>query len=221
MVDALLWATRRPHRFRNRRCAAWGMGPWQWSPCTAANPWAPPEEIFQALLETARRLPNLRWVYPVHPNPAVGVPARRILRHPRILLTPPLDYLDFVHLMRQSRFIVTDSGGIQEEAPSLGKPVVVAREKTERAETLGRGSILAGTARPALVRAISAVPRRRCPRMPPTPSATARPRNGSRWPCNAGLALVRLLPCGCGRETPSPDRLMAQGGLQHSGLRYG
>jgi len=155
VVDALRWAAGRPHRLRHPALRRLGPGPLAVVTLHRRESWgAPMAEIFQALLEAARRLPDLRWVYPVHPNPAVRLPARRILRHPRILLTPPLDYLDFVHLMKRARFIVTDSGGIQEEAPSLGKPVVVAREKTERAETLGRGSTLAGTSRPALLRAL-------------------------------------------------------------------
>jgi len=91
----------------------------------------------------------------VHPNPNVRLPAKRILRHPRILLTPPLGYLDFVQLMQRALFIVTDSGGIQEEAPSLGKPVIVVRERTERTEILGRGGVLVGTSRLALLGAIS------------------------------------------------------------------
>jgi UDP-N-acetylglucosamine 2-epimerase len=155
VVDALLWAARRPYKFRALGLRRLEAGPLAMVTLHRRESWgAPLEEIFQAILEAAERLPDLRWVYPVHPNPAVRVPARRILCHPRILLTPPLDYLDFVHLMKRARFIVTDSGGVQEEAPSLGKPVVVVREKTERSETLGRGSILAGTSRPSLVRAI-------------------------------------------------------------------
>ena len=170
VVDALLWAARRPHRFREPALRRLAAGPLAVVTLHRRESWgAPMAGLFQALREAARRLPEWRWVYPVHPNPAVRLPARRILRHPSILLTPPLDYLDFVHLMKRSRFIVTDSGGIQEEAPSLGKPVVVARDKTERSETLGRGNILAGTSRPALLRAIM-----RCARGTARPPAQAR-----------------------------------------------
>ncbi|MBI5241960.1 MAG: UDP-N-acetylglucosamine 2-epimerase (non-hydrolyzing) [Elusimicrobia bacterium] len=167
VVDALRWAASRPHRFREPALRGLGSAPLAVVTLHRRESWGKPlAGIFRAILEAARLLPDLLWVYPVHPNPAVSLPARRLLRHPRILLVPPLDYLDFVHLLRRARFIVTDSGGIQEEAPSLGKPVVVAREKTERPETLGRGSLLAGVSRPALVRAIL-----RCARRPERPRA--------------------------------------------------
>ena len=82
-------------------------------------------------------------IYPVHPNPNVRRPVDKLLGSiPRIHLIEPLDYVSFVDLMRRCHFILTDSGGIQEEAPSLGKPVLVMREKTERPE-----AIAAGTAR--------------------------------------------------------------------------
>jgi UDP-N-acetylglucosamine 2-epimerase (non-hydrolysing) len=102
---------------------------------------APLEKICTALLEVAHR-EDVQVVYPVHPNPNVTGPARRYLaNHPRILLTEPLDYLSFVALMRRAHVLLTDSGGVQEEGPSLGKPVLVMREKTERPE-----AVLAGTA---------------------------------------------------------------------------
>jgi UDP-N-acetylglucosamine 2-epimerase (non-hydrolysing) len=80
-------------------------------------------------------------VYPVHPNPAVREPVERALRfHPNIHLTPPLDYVPFVDLMRRAWLLMTDSGGVQEEGPSLGKPVLVLREKTERPEAVEAGA---------------------------------------------------------------------------------
>ena len=88
-------------------------------------------------LRDARRsaMPTSLIVYPVHLNPAVQRPVREILAgHPNIVLTPPLDYLPFVDLMRRAYLILTDSGGLQEEAPSLGVPVLVMRETTERPE---------------------------------------------------------------------------------------
>jgi UDP-N-acetylglucosamine 2-epimerase (non-hydrolysing) len=155
VVDALRWATSRPHRFRAPALRGLGSAPLAVVTLHRRESWGKPMAgIFRAIRDATRLLPDLLWVFPVHPNPAVGVPARRILRRPRILLVPPLDYLDFVHLMKRARFIVTDSGGIQEEAPSLGVPVVVARRRTERTETLGRGSVLAGVSRPALLREI-------------------------------------------------------------------
>jgi len=86
-------------------------------------------------------------VIPVHPNPVV----RELLESelgqiPQVLLTRPLAYLPFVHLMRRSALILTDSGGVQEEAPALGKPVLVLRESTERPEGVAAGSaVLVGT----------------------------------------------------------------------------
>jgi UDP-N-acetylglucosamine 2-epimerase len=90
---------------------------------------------------------DLEIVYPVHLNPVVREVAARVLGdHPRIHLIPPLDYLPFVNLMRRSHIIVTDSGGVQEEAPSLGKPVLVTRDTTERPEAVEAGTVeLVGT----------------------------------------------------------------------------
>ena len=92
----------------------------------------PFERICIALRQLADR-PDVRIVYPVHPNPNVTGPVRQHLEnHPNILLVDPLDYVSFVDLARRAYLLITDSGGIQEEAPSLGKPVLVLREKTER-----------------------------------------------------------------------------------------
>ena len=104
------------------------------------------ERICIALRQLADR-PDVRIVYPVHPNPNVTGPVRRHLEnHPNIHLVEPLDYVSFVDLARRAYLIITDSGGIQEEAPSLGKPVLVLREKTERPEAVDAGTaILVGT----------------------------------------------------------------------------
>jgi UDP-N-acetylglucosamine 2-epimerase (non-hydrolysing) len=90
---------------------------------------------------------DVQIVYPVHLNPNVQEPVRRILGNAaRVHLIEPLDYLPFVHLMEASHLILTDSGGIQEEAPSLGKPVLVMRELTERPEAVEAGTaVLVGT----------------------------------------------------------------------------
>lgn len=103
--------------------------------------------IYRAIRELALRYPEWSFVYPVHLNPNVQGPAREILRGlGNVHLIEPLDYEPFVFLMNRSRLILTDSGGIQEEAPSLGVPVVVLREKTERQEAVEAGTvILAGT----------------------------------------------------------------------------
>ncbi len=104
------------------------------------------ERICQALEHLARR-DDLEIVYPVHLNPKVREPVQRLLGgKPNIHLIEPLDYLPFVYLMNRSYFIITDSGGIQEEAPSLGKPVLVMREVTERPEAVAAGTVkLVGT----------------------------------------------------------------------------
>ena len=104
------------------------------------------ERICAAIREIAD-LPDVEIVYPVHPNPNVTEPVRRnLMGHPHIRLIEPLDYVSFVDLMRRSYLLLTDSGGIQEEAPSLGKPVLVLREKTERPEAVEAGTAtLVGT----------------------------------------------------------------------------
>ena len=98
------------------------------------------EDICRALVEIARR-GDVQIVYPLHLNPKVQIPVRRILSGiENIKLIDPLDYLSCVYLMDRSKLIITDSGGIQEEAPSLGKPVLVMRERTERPEAVEAGT---------------------------------------------------------------------------------
>lgn len=108
----------------------------------------PLENICRALVVLARRLDGKAvFVYPVHPNPHVRKTVFRLLQKERnIVLLEPLDYDQFVHLMKSSHFIMTDSGGIQEEASYLGKPILVLREKTERSEAVRYGNAqLVGT----------------------------------------------------------------------------
>jgi len=104
------------------------------------------DRICLALAKIADR-GDVQVVYPAHPNPQVQNAVNRHLRwHPNITLLDPLDYVTFVDLMRQSYLILTDSGGIQEEGPSLGKPILVLREKTERPEAVAAGTVkLVGT----------------------------------------------------------------------------
>jgi UDP-N-acetylglucosamine 2-epimerase (non-hydrolysing) len=104
------------------------------------------ESICFALHRLAQRT-DVQIVYPVHPNPNVRNSVRRHLENcPNILLTEPMEYVPFVDLMRHAYVILTDSGGIQEEAPSLGKPVLVLRDKTERMEAVQAGTAtLVGT----------------------------------------------------------------------------
>lgn len=105
------------------------------------------ERICQALLDTAQTFPEVDIVYPVHLNPNVREPVNRLLAGiANIHLIEPLDYLPFVYLMNRAYIILTDSGGIQEEAPSLGKPVLVMRDTTERPEAVHAGTVkLVGT----------------------------------------------------------------------------
>ncbi|MBB5322240.1 UDP-N-acetylglucosamine 2-epimerase (non-hydrolyzing) [Marinobacter oulmenensis] len=105
------------------------------------------QQICQALQKLAHKHPDLAIVYPVHLNPQVQEPVYKLLSGlPNVNLIEPLDYLPFVYLMQQASLIVTDSGGIQEEAPSLGKPVLVTRESTERPEAVDAGTVkLVGT----------------------------------------------------------------------------
>jgi UDP-N-acetyl-D-mannosaminuronic acid dehydrogenase len=113
-------------------------------------------QICNAISELAER-DDIQFVYPVHLNPNVREPVNRILCGKKnIFLIEPLDYLSFVYLMRRSDLILTDSGGVQEEAPSLGKPVVVMRDTTERPEAVEAGTVvLAGANKINIVQYIS------------------------------------------------------------------
>lgn len=105
------------------------------------------ERICRALVEIVKSFPDVEVLYPVHLNPNVREPANRLLGEvERIHLIEPLDYLPFTYLMNRAHLILTDSGGIQEEAPSLGKPVLVMRDTTERPEAVEAGIVkLVGT----------------------------------------------------------------------------
>ena len=99
------------------------------------------ENICRAIREVADTRPDAKFIYPVHLNPRVREPVNRLLGdHERIKLIEPLSYEPFVWLMDQSTVVLTDSGGVQEEAPSLGKPVLVMRETTERPEGVEAGN---------------------------------------------------------------------------------
>ncbi|MCW1383828.1 UDP-N-acetylglucosamine 2-epimerase (non-hydrolyzing) [Novosphingobium sp. KCTC 2891] len=117
------------------------------------------ERICTAIAALARRYPHADFVYPVHLNPNVREPVNRILQGiANIHLIEPLDYLPFVFLMVRSHLILTDSGGIQEEAPSLGKPVLVMRDTTERPEAVEAGTVrLVGTSQEKIIAGVSAL----------------------------------------------------------------
>jgi UDP-N-acetylglucosamine 2-epimerase (non-hydrolysing) len=108
---------------------------------------APMENMFRAILRVMKEYPDVKAIYPIHMNPAVRKIANKILGdEKRIHIIEPLDVLDFHNFMNHSYLILTDSGGIQEEAPSLGKPVLVMRDTTERPEGIAAGTLkLVGT----------------------------------------------------------------------------
>ena len=139
VVDALLWTLQRlpePNRTDEgqrmilvtaHRRENWGE---------------PMERICKALRRIADKFPDVQIIFPMHKNPVVREVAYRVMGdHDRIKLCEPPDYFEFVKLMRDAHLIVTDSGGVQEEAPTLGKPVLVLREKTERPEAVEAGVV--------------------------------------------------------------------------------
>lgn len=109
--------------------------------------------VFRAVREIADRCPDVQVIYPVHPNPLVVHPAREHLAdHPRVHLTDPLSYPDLLRALARASLVLTDSGGIQEEAPTFGTPVLVLREVTERPEGVAAGvARLVGTDRDRIV----------------------------------------------------------------------
>ena len=117
----------------------------------------PHRQVFSALLELVEKFSDIRILFPIHPNPKVRDEAARLLNnHPRIHLTAPLSYQVFIMAMQRSYLILSDSGGVQEEAPSLNKPVLVLRESTERPEGIETGALkLVGTSREKIIASAS------------------------------------------------------------------
>jgi len=159
VIDTLLMAVKKNHRFREKglngidfkrkvilvtahRRENWG---------------APLTDICLALKALVRKYRDVEIVYPVHLNPSVKNTVYPVLGHiPAVHLMPPLDYIDFVNLMNKSYLILTDSGGLQEEAPSLGKPVLVLRKVTERPEAVSAGTVkVIGVSKDRIVRETS------------------------------------------------------------------
>lgn len=162
VVDALRLGGERPHRCRAAalREAMESLGSGDKAVVVTThrreNFGKPLESLCSAFQTLVERHPNLHLFYPVHMNPRVSGVVTRRLRHPRAHLLPALDYPDLVYLLRRSHFVLTDSGGLQEEAPSLGKPVVILRDATERPEAVHAGvAVLAGTKASAVVRVAS------------------------------------------------------------------
>lgn len=115
--------------------------------------------ICESIAELSKKYPNYHFVYPVHLNPNVREPVNKILEgNKNIILLEPQSYLPFISLMMNSQIILTDSGGVQEEAPSLGKPVLVMRDDTERPEAVTAGTVkLVGTDKSKIIGEVSAL----------------------------------------------------------------
>jgi UDP-N-acetylglucosamine 2-epimerase (non-hydrolysing) len=137
----------------------------------------PIREVFRGVRELADAVHDIEIVYPVHPNPNVREPAAELLSgHPRIHLTDPLDYFDLVTGLERAALVLTDSGGIQEEAPTFGTPVPVLREVTERPEGVDAGvAELVGTDRALIVaRSVAALERSTADSPPSNPYGDGR-----------------------------------------------
>ena len=156
VIDALHWASEMPCDLSQGALAQldWGKRILVVTAHRRENHGAPLRQICLALREIATAHPDVVIVYPVHPNPNVTGPVYELLGQvPKVVLLPPLDYMPFVHLLKRSYLVLTDSGGIQEEAPGLGKPVLVLRNVTERPEALEAGTArLVGTEQASIVR---------------------------------------------------------------------
>jgi UDP-N-acetylglucosamine 2-epimerase (non-hydrolysing) len=115
------------------------------------------QAICDAITQLASRFPRHRFIYPVHLNPNVLEPVQQALGSlPNVCLLPPLSYRPFVAMMRRCHFVLTDSGGVQEEAPGIGKPVLVMRETTERPEGVEAGTVrLVGANRDRIVQGVA------------------------------------------------------------------
>ncbi len=173
------------------------------------------ERIASAMARIAAR-PDVGIVFPVHPNPNVQSATEPMRRHENILLVRPVDYPELVHLLKRCHFVVTDSGGIQEEAPSFGKPVLVTREATETARGDGAGSRQARRhRRAAVVRSDERVARR--PRgLPPHEQGRQPLWRRSSEPARGRAAQHRADPCRSDRRhrpmlTAQPRRSNREG----------
>lgn len=161
VIDALLWAAARERANGGRWAESYSwLGDRRMVLITGhrrENFGGGFENICRAIAELADRFPDVCFVYPVHLNPNVQEPVQRILSdRGNVHLLPPAPYPEFVWLMDRSTLILTDSGGVQEEAPSLKKPILVMRDSTERPEALDAGAVeLVGTDSSRIVAAVS------------------------------------------------------------------
>jgi UDP-N-acetylglucosamine 2-epimerase (non-hydrolysing) len=156
VIDALLQTVRADYSFRSPQLAS--LDPKRRLILVTTHRresfGAPLRSTCAAIRDLADRYPDLQFVLPVHPNPEVKQTVQELLCDlPGMFLIEPVDYLEFVHLMNRAYLVLTDSGGVQEEAPSLGKPVLVLREVTERPEGVAAGTaVVVGTNRERIVR---------------------------------------------------------------------
>ncbi len=145
VIDALHLAVRRKHRLTIpalRAAMETGRRTILVTMHRRENWGAPMRGAASALRRLAVEFPDVQIVFPVHKNPVVREVVYPLLRDlPNVVLLEPLDYLDFVHTMAHSTLVITDSGGVQEEGPALGKPILVLREKTERPEAVEFGTV--------------------------------------------------------------------------------
>lgn len=159
VIDALLETIKQP-------CALSGLGldnvDWQRRvlllTCHRRENWGEPmAEIFSAVADILHDFDDVEIVYPVHKNPLIrGLAQEYLAGLPRLHITEPLSYLPFCHIMQSCHLVLTDSGGLQEEAPALGKPVLVLREVTERPEAIEAGTVrLAGIRRDTVYTAVA------------------------------------------------------------------
>lgn len=159
VIDALHYVTAQPVMFRNNSLRdVWlSNEPVLLLTTHRRENWGEPmEQIGQAIHEIAQQLPGWTIVYPAHANPAVRSTITPFIKNDsNVLICDALDYDEFCHMMKRAQIIVSDSGGVQEEAPSLGKPVLVLRENTERPEAVAAGTVrLIGTDTETIVDAV-------------------------------------------------------------------
>jgi UDP-N-acetylglucosamine 2-epimerase (non-hydrolysing) len=157
VIDALLEVAARPYAFEDAELDRLTSGPNRVLLVTAhrrENLGAPLQRICEAVREIVRTFPNLQCVFQMHKNPQVrSVIQSALAEEPRVALVEPQEYVPWINLMKRSTLILTDSGGIQEEAPALGKPILVMRETTERPEGITAGTAkLVGTDSAMIVR---------------------------------------------------------------------
>lgn len=143
VIDALHMVIEDNYEFEDKRLSAMDKSKKNiLLTCHRRENWGEPmEDIFKAVAMIADKYKDINIIYPVHPNPSIVELAGKMLTRENILLIQPLEYKEFANLISKVSFVMTDSGGLQEEAPSLGKPVLVLRTETERPEAVKAGTV--------------------------------------------------------------------------------